>query len=85
MKHPTHWQLNSERLVNTALADYREKSCPSAGYNILRYASIGVLVVKSCVEAEEFMNWYPSHMGYVILRLAKAGRLEYKERHDVEI
>jgi hypothetical protein len=77
--HKSHWDLNKERFVNRALEKYKNENCPSSGYDILRYAAMGVVTITEDVAAEEFMSWYPSHMGFVILRLAKAGKLVYKE------
>lgn len=78
MKFASPWELNKEELVNAALAKCKETNGLSGGYDILRYAAKGVLKTSADVSAEEFINWYPLNMGYVILRLAKAGKLEYK-------
>jgi hypothetical protein len=72
------WDLNKEKLVNDALTKCKETGCVDAGYNILRYAAKGVLKTSTGVSAEEFINWYPLNIGHVIIRLAKAGKLEYK-------
>ena len=78
MKFLSPWELNKEKLANAALVKYKNENCGSAGYDILRYAAKGILTTGADVSAEEFVNWYPLNMGYVILRLAKAGKLEYK-------
>ena len=78
MNFASPWDLNKEKLVNAALATFNETGGLSGGYDILRYAAKGVLKTTADVSTEEFINWYPLNMGYVILRLAKAGKLEYK-------
>lgn len=78
MKFASPWELNKEELVNAALAKCKETNGLEAGYDILRYAAKGVLKTSADVSAEEFINWYPLNMSYIILRLAKAGKLEYK-------
>lgn len=78
MNFVSPWDLNKEVLVKHALAKFKETDGLECGYDILRYAAKGVLTTSAEVSTEEFINWYPLHMGYVILRLAKAGKLEYK-------
>jgi hypothetical protein len=78
MKYASPWELNKEVLVNSALAKFKETNGLECGYDILRYAAKGVLKTSAEVSTDEFVNWYPLNMGYVILRLAKAGNLEYK-------
>ena len=77
MNFASPWDLNKEKLVNAALAKFNETDGLSGGYDILRYAGKGVLKTTADVSAEEFINWYPLNMGYVILRLAKAGKLKF--------
>lgn len=78
MKFASPWELNKEKLVKAALAKCQETDGLEGGYDVLRYAAKGVLKTSAGVSAEEFINWYPLNMGFVILRLAKAGKLEYK-------
>ena len=78
MNFVSPWNLNKEVLVKHALTKFNETNGLECGYDILRYAAKGVLKTSADVSAEEFVNWFPLNMGYVILRLAKAGKLEYK-------
>jgi hypothetical protein len=48
-----------------------------AGYDILRYARRGLILVDASVSPQVFLDWYPMNQGYVLLRLAKAGKLKY--------
>jgi hypothetical protein len=81
MAFMSNWDENKEVLINKALVDYKEKNCPSAGFNILRYADKGVvsfkpefqdLAQKMFMELSSF-----DETKYVILRLAKLGALEW--------
>lgn len=69
------YRLNVEHALN----EYRNNSdnC-SAGYSILRYTALGYVKVSHDVDAQAFVDWYPLHAGYIILRLAKAGKLSYR-------
>ena len=65
--------------VNQALIDYWEDiNDVSAGYAILRYTKQGLISVSPDVDSQVFLDWYPLNQGFVILRLAKAGKLLYK-------
>jgi len=69
-----------KQMVESALSDYRNKTnTTNAGVNILRYSNQGLIRVKEFVSPNEFMDWYPRHQGYVILRLAKLGLLVYND------
>lgn len=50
------------------------------GYDVLRYVEQGLIEIKPNVNPNVFTEWYPSHSGYIFLRLAKAGKLQYKEQ-----
>lgn len=78
MKFASPWELNKEKLVKAALEKCKESNGFEGAYDVLRYAAKGVIKTSEGVSTEEFMNWYPLNMGFVILRLAKAGKLEYK-------
>ena len=69
--------------MKQALINYENNvDTTNAGYNILRWAGQGLLVVKKDCEAEAgdmVMNWYPDKMAYVVLRMAKKGMIEVKE------
>ena len=44
------------------------------GYDILRWAAQGLLTSPEN-ETDEFVNWYPGNAAFVILRLARQGKL----------
>lgn len=81
MTFMTNWDENKETLINKALVDYKEKNCPSAGFNIIRYTDKGVLSIKSefrDLAQKMFVEIPPSgETKYAILRLAKLGGLEW--------
>lgn len=61
-----------------ALESYKnDTGYAGAGYDILRYAKMGRIGTDA--SAQDFLDWYPSNSGFIILRLAKAGKLYYKE------
>ena len=67
--------------VNQSMLDYREDiNDISAGYAILRYTKQGLIAVSPEVDSQVFLDWYPLNQGFVILRLAKAGKLLYKHQ-----
>lgn len=69
------------KLVNQALIDYREDIYDvSAGYAILRYTKRGLIGVSAEVNPQVFADWYPLDQGFIILRLAKEGKLFYKKQ-----
>jgi len=78
----SHWDQNKENLVKKALADYKDKDCPSAGFNILRYMNKGILCVKPefydlQVKLSAELDYKESARGFVYLRLAKLDGLEW--------
>ena len=68
----SYWDQNKENFVKKALADYKDKDCPSAGFNILRYSQRGIITFKDGADITG-LN------GYETLRAAKADNLQYKE------
>ena len=65
--------------VEFALSEYaKDINNVGAGYSILRYAERDLLKMVDTSLAEEFLDWYPRHAGYVILRMAAKGNLIYK-------
>lgn len=70
--------------VTSALNDYYESdgSDINAGYNVLRYAQQGL--IKTSSRAQAFVEWYPRDPGYVILRLARDGKLAYLSKKVVD-
>jgi hypothetical protein len=69
------------KLVNQALIDYWEDIYDvSAGYAILRYTKQGLIGVSAEVNPQVFADWYPLDQGFIILRLAKEGKLFYKKQ-----
>lgn len=68
-----------KRYVCQALIDYWEDiNDVGAGYAILRYAKQGLIQISPEVDPQVFLDWYPLNQSYVILRLAKDGKLLYK-------
>jgi hypothetical protein len=78
----TYWEENKHRFVTSALEDYHTNPNSSRGYDILRYAAKGVIDCTEDVSPQMFLDWYPLNMGYVILRLAKAGKLFYRNEEN---
>jgi hypothetical protein len=74
------WEMNKEALVKYALVKYKESDGLECGYDILRYATKGVLTVTSGELTDEHLTYWKlvPKLGYAILGLAKAGKLEYK-------
>ena len=68
-----------EKWVETALNRYRDNinDC-AAGYDIIRYAARGMIQVDLSTDPNIFVRWYPLNQGYVLLRLARDGKLFYK-------
>ena len=85
MNHKSNWDLNKEVMINQALVDYKDKDCPSAGFNIIRYTYKGAISVKSEfneLAGQMFTEWVTkcgpdANTKYVVLRLAKLGGLEW--------
>jgi hypothetical protein len=70
-----------KKRVTVALDRYKESAFDcSAGYDILRYASQGLLQVDNSTDPNVFVQNYPQHAGYILLQLAKQGKLLYKQR-----
>ena len=71
--------FKAKKPVKRALKRYRKDVYDTcAGYDVLRYAKAGYLKVDDDA-AKEFMDWYPRNMDYIILRLARKGKLSYKK------
>jgi len=77
--------IDWERRVNTALVRYKMQGGIVDGYNILRFAKQGRINIDSTDFAHDFMEWYPSDPAYLILRLAKAGKLSYKKTDEEKL
>jgi hypothetical protein len=80
MAFKSYWDENKEVLINQALVDYKEKDCPSAGFNIIRYTDKGVLSFKTEFQdlAQKMLSEQPyKETKYAILQLAKLGALEW--------
>lgn len=73
-----------KKSVETALEHYRDNinDC-AAGYDIIRYAARSLIQVDSSVDPNIFVEWYPLNQGYVLLRLAKDGKLSYKQKEKM--
>ena len=69
-----------KKWVETALDRYRDNinDC-AAGYDIIRYAARSLIQVDPSVDPNIFVQWYPLNQGYVLLRLARDGKMSYKQ------
>lgn len=76
--------IDAERKVKTALLKYKLGQ-GNEGWNILRYAKQGRINIDSADFTHDFMEWYPSSPDYLILRLAKAGKLSYKQTDEEKL
>lgn len=66
-------------LVEKALEGYKnDPTDTSKGYDIIRY--VNQRLIASNASAQEFLDFYPLNPAYIILRLAKEGKLSYKEQ-----
>lgn len=72
--------FDAEKKVKLALLKYQVSKGQdvNAGFNVMRYAKKGYLKVVSNDLPQAFVQWYPLEMGYLILRLAKEGKLVYQ-------
>lgn len=77
--------INAEVKVKTALLEYKLNGCTNAGWNVLRYAKQGRINIDCADFAQDFIAWYPSNPDYLILRLAKAGKLSYKKTDEEKL
>jgi hypothetical protein len=72
-----------QELVEDALSTLaKNPHDATAGYSVIRYAQQGLLKTSAGVDANIFVNWYPLNLGFVILRLAQQGKLEYAYQGD---
>lgn len=76
------FENHMKKYVEDALKKYKDDENCGAGYQIIRYASKGLLKMNTDINGEVFLNWYPNNPAYIILRLAKAGKLSYKESNN---
>jgi hypothetical protein len=70
--------INAKEKVNAALAAYQDTGDTSAGWNVLRYAKLGLITIDELDFDLIFMEWYPANPDFLILRMAKTGKLYYK-------
>jgi hypothetical protein len=77
MEHKTYWEENYKTFVEKALKTYQETGM-LGGYDILRYAEKGLLQTSENI-IQDVLDWYPITPAYIILRLAKEGKLKLKE------
>lgn len=64
--------------VNEALYNYQHHNCISSGYDVMRYSKLDYVTVHDDYKeafATEVMEWYPRNISYLILRMAKEGKL----------
>lgn len=69
-----------QKMVESALDRFAaDPASYVGGYDIMRYAQQGLIAVTKDVDPQIFVDWYPLNQGYVILRLAKQGKLQYRQ------
>jgi hypothetical protein len=73
----SHWDEHKKQLVEAAIAKYAATGCCSAGFNILRYARKHAVKVDNSTSANVFIAAYPVPSDYIILTLAKQGKISY--------
>lgn len=73
--------IDAERKVKAALLKYQVTGGKdvNAGYNIIRYLKQGRINIDSPDFAQDFVAWHPLPVEYLVLRLAKAGKLSYRK------
>jgi hypothetical protein len=77
--NPTSSEDPLKKHVISALEEYRNDPINSnRGYDIIRYVGHGRIGTNAC--AQDFLDWYPLNPGFIFLRLAKEGKLFYKEK-----
>lgn len=64
--------------ITSHLNDFQNSDSYIGGYDIMRWTKNGLIRAKESVDSNVFLEWYPHDVGYVILRLAKEGLLEYR-------
>jgi hypothetical protein len=69
----TFWNENKKRFAETAIVKYTAENCPSAGYNLIRYADKGILAIEGTVVDLSVTS------PYEVLWAAKAGKVSYVE------
>jgi hypothetical protein len=69
----SHWNANKKMFAETAIVKYQTENCPSAGYNLIRYAEKGILAIEGMIVD---LCITPA---YEVLWAAKAGKVSYVE------
>ena len=67
-------------MISKALLVFEKQTSYEGAYDILRWAKRGLIQVDPTVSSQEFVDWYPRDQGYVLIRLARLGKLSYKEQ-----
>lgn len=82
MTRVTYWDERKQGYVEEALRQYKETQDATSGYNIIRYAQMGLIHVDTDVDPNSFASWYPLNNGYIFLQLAKLDKLKYKDTYQ---
>jgi hypothetical protein len=78
--------IDAENRINRALTNYKNGiDMVNAGWDILRYAKQGRVNINCPSFDKVFMDWYPNNPDYIMLRMAKAGKLSYKKSYEDEL
>jgi len=76
-----------EKKVKIALLKYQLSGSKdiNAGYDVLRYSKQGRVNIDSSDFVQDFMAWYPQNPDFLILRLARAGKLNYRQTDEEKL
>jgi hypothetical protein len=76
--------IDAKNKVTLAIAAYQKDIQDHvAGYNMMCYMKQGYAVIIPGYDAtQDFADWYPRNMDYVMLRLAHAGKIQYNDNND---
>lgn len=77
--------INAEKKVKTALLRYKLRGETNDGFNVLRYAKQGRVNIDNADFVQDFMAWYPRNPDFLILRLARAGKLSYRQTDEEKL
>lgn len=69
-----------KEIIEQTLSDFHQTNTYIGGIDILRWTKNGLIELKQEVLSQQFIDWYPRDQGYLILRFAKMGLLNYKDQ-----